>query len=1356
MYTNIILIMVYIYEYLIFIAQFTPGSAQVHRYFKKDDQQLQYYQQITREQIPVTSHFAATKMPSFVLATSNCTPPTRMVTTDTSVVQLVTPEAGDVVYALRYTPDKLWVRCSQAPPSNAERTQLNRARIDAIKDSDGVYTRCDVDYTSELTTLNTGFVHKPTTQWVDTRVELKALKKRLPLLEKAKYSFKPLENAIDGLECTHRLREDTDCMAGLPFIDEQVQAVQLHLPALIALGEAKKRKDMLKRLISIRLSDMIAHANANPYSGPRKTVNRGLIKQYKSRIDLLERFYEHFAKERNLPSEEQIRLRRIICLDDVQNPWKAIEAKCQRHEKIRKPMKSVTPEQMDKVSKARVDELKNQQNTGAYNQGLYGLCTGLWGHLMCRRAVEWQLSQGDPPAFENKIMGETQLLKQTAKKAEKLKSSKAKGAIKIKPLPSKNSKHSHRIGYEFQPTPYTDGFPALLKKVFPTLEMFENALDQCGGLDIAKIKEKRTADKKSSTLYDNSCNGNSLNCARYLEYFASDMKVSNPREYNTFLVTRGANYVTAIVDWKIALHVNANDASMYTARSEAEKEASEDQFIAGPLTVSLLDGIWIGMQQNKKARKKRWAMDYLVCLNFLCSEWFGSRTHMAEELFACSKAEWELRDPDDIHGTYVRGGIWFVREKHSDNTVSWFVHILFTKQERKKYDFNQTAKSKDPTRITLCIHNQWQELAIKDCLGIVKVLELLPQAFRAYFGYPIGQEERNYSSNIEPSRGSKVLLCHALPNPDFPVKSKQFIQYDCDPHKQDCYINNDNEYVLEQVGFKGVRPSAATLETMSSLEYEVNGEKKTGVTLMKHPPSARALHGVLKSWGGSGVEKLTKHAIDLVKEAKISPKDAHLSTGKRFTSEEVIGLEILANELGSYRGGVKLNYRWFRRKKFAAKLLFMKKLAVRELGEEHKFTKWVVQKYRRCIKEESHESDRVIDTHYNEELTQFGLPQYGLILNSGSGTLKLESGCLVGHLTAMVTPGTYTLEQSPGDFSKTELVAKMNCNVAYISAKNEFMVKTGPLEYEIKKNRHEALDYFADYIIQPIVANKPVGTFNAFDIWRQSSYRLKYNKKVCNPRSMDHPDAAKSNEFNVFKGFAIVYDDVKNDEGDPTPFVDHITHIWCRNDEKAAKCVIQFFAQMLQTPWVRVDWGLYLRGEQGSMKNFVLDQWIKIILGPDACFVTHDAEKIFGKFNKHLEGKILIGNDEAVSTFDKKAMSQLKGFTTSTTMMVEDKGKSTYEVEALHRLITFSNDAQYANVGVGQRRGFFLETDDMYAEVNCPDGSEAAQRRQAHIERCLGCSPQTVAKFLYEYDISGFNARRVIHTKYEQAQIEGI
>ncbi len=128
----------------------------------------------------------------------------------------------------------------------------------------------------------------------------------------------------------------------------------------------------------------------------------------------------------------------------------------------------------------------------------------------------------------------------------------------------------------------------------------------------------------------------------------------------------------------------------------------------------------------------------------------------------------------------------------------------------------------------------------------------------------------------------------------------------------------------------------------------------------------------------------------------------------------------------------------------------------------------------------------------------------------------------------------------------------MNTRVAYISSKNEFMVKTGEEEYEVKRTRHEVMDYFADYNINPMVANKSVGTINAFSVWLKSKDRLKYNTKVCNPRPLDHVDAAKSNEFNVFKGFRLTYDDVKDDYGDPAAFVDHITRVWCQNDTKAA------------------------------------------------------------------------------------------------------------------------------------------------------------------------------------------------------------
>eukprot|EP00505_MAST-04D_sp_SCG-Rhode-Island_P005699 Stramenopile-MAST_4_protein_5699 len=421
------------------------------------------------------------------------------------------------------------------------------------------------------------------------------------------------------------------------------------------------------------------------------------------------------------------------------------------------------------------------------------------------------------------------------------------------------------------------------------------------------------------------------------------MGVQNEREFNTFLVTKGASYVTAVIDWRISLQVNLNDASI------GKSSKVDEQCIAGPLTVSVLDAMWTGMLQNKKARKKCWVMDYFVCLNFLCSEWFGLRTHMAEEIFACSKEEWDLRAPELNNGMYIRDGIWFVREKHSDNTTSWSVYKLFTKQERKTHDFIKTTGSRDPERVTICIRDQWQTLAIKDCLGIVQVTELLSQAFRSFFGYPIGHEERNYSSNIRSSRGSKILLCHALPNPDFTKISKQFIQYKCDPHKLDCYVDVSNDEVLKQVEFKGGNASVKARAAMVKLDYEINGKKQTGVMLMKHPPSPRALHGVMKSSHAKGTTKLIRYAIDLVKQANITTLDRRLSTGKRFTSEEISSLVILATELMSNRG-VKLDYRWFRRKHYAAKLLFVKKLVERELCDGHQFRNWVVQKYRRCIK----------------------------------------------------------------------------------------------------------------------------------------------------------------------------------------------------------------------------------------------------------------------------------------------------------------------------------------------------------------------------------------------------------------------
>ena len=110
-------------------------------------------------------------------------------------------------------------------------------------------------------------------------------------------------------------------------------------------------------------------------------------------------------------------------------------------------------------------------------------------------------------------------------------------------------------------------------------------------------------------------------------------------------------------------------------------------------------------------------------------------------------------------------------------------------------------------------------------------------------------------------------------------------------------------------------------------------------------------------------------------------------------------------------------------------------------------------------------------------------------------------------------------------------------------------------------------------------------------------------------------------------------------------------------------------------------------------------------------------------------------------------MSQLKGFVTSSRIVIDQKGIQQYEVDAIHRLITFSNDLVYAHVGKGQRRHLFLETNNVYSDSNCKAGTSAEKERQQHLDNILKCAPETVAKYLYEYDISDFNPRKVLHTR---------
>jgi hypothetical protein len=416
-----------------------------------------------------------------------------------------------------------------------------------------------------------------------------------------------------------------------------------------------------------------------------------------------------------------------------------------------------------------------------------------------------------------------------------------------------------------------------------------------------------------------------------------------------------------------------------------------------------------------------------VTLNLLCSSWLSLRTHMSEELFACSKTEWDLRDPNTNHNQYIRDGVWFVRDVDKEGKISWSMFVLFTKNERKKHGFKRVEKTtKDPIEIILSLRGVWKPVA-EQYPGMKELLTMFPSAFHHFFGYSLGGEKRNYSSCVSKDGGKKILLCHSLPNPAFSKTSLQFLQYDCDPHDGDCYVDVDNTAMLESVGFKGSKPSVDVQKAMCEVEYSVNGETKTGISLVNHPPSARKLHGVMKANEGCRVKKLLQYAQQLVQGVRITTKDVRLSSGERFSSNEAEGFGFLVKALVEDEL-VQLDYRFFGRKHYLGSLRSAHKLAERDLPKRNHYTAYTKDEYESKRKAQSTRTDGIVERNYTEVVTRYGFPEWQDILNSSTDTLRwvkrVKNGGtrvkweLTGYPSYLVAPGSLTLNDCHSDLSQ--------------------------------------------------------------------------------------------------------------------------------------------------------------------------------------------------------------------------------------------------------------------------------------------------------------------------------------------------
>ena len=144
-----------------------------------------------------------------------------------------------------------------------------------------------------------------------------------------------------------------------------------------------------------------------------------------------------------------------------------------------------------------------------------------------------------------------------------------------------------------------------------------------------------------------------------------------------------------------------------------------------------------------------------------------------------------------------------------------------------------------------------------------------------------------------------------------------------------------------------------------------------------------------------------------------------------------------------------------------------------------------------------------------------------------------------------------------------------------------------------------------------------------------------------------------------------------------------------------ADFILDWFANMLQFPSTQTLL-IVLQGEEGCGKSVILD-FLAHIMGRHMSIEIQDVkENLFGRFNGHLSGKVLLNINETDRREMMPFIEKLKTLITSPTITIEEKGqKKKIEDNHFHLCMTI-NPENVLPIKEGSRRFFYSRASSLY------------------------------------------------------------
>lgn len=182
--------------------------------------------------------------------------------------------------------------------------------------------------------------------------------------------------------------------------------------------------------------------------------------------------------------------------------------------------------------------------------------------------------------------------------------------------------------------------------------------------------------------------------------------------------------------------------------------------------------------------------------------------------------------------------------------------------------------------------------------------------------------------------------------------------------------------------------------------------------------------------------------------------------------------------------------------------------------------------------------------------------------------------------------------------------------------------------------------------------------------------------------------------YNLWTGFDVSKMDCTNERSFDI-ILDHFKVVANFND-LVYEYLLNYFAWLFQKPHKKTEVCLLIQGKQGAGKTTLVEDLLKKMMGIKYVFNTCDIDKIIGKFNSSIAGKLMTILNEASGKDTYSVIEKIKDSITRKDVSIEHKGHDPVAVTDYCNYCYTTNNVKPLPIGEDDRRFQVIECSDKY------------------------------------------------------------